>query len=168
MPSSSVLDRILSTILDLAEQQLQDEGRVAPVLILAGPYGEALIRLEGDPGEDRDETLDKAALMAIAFAAEACAWVFETTLWTPAGISRVIAATGQHLEGAATALVEIGADGQLDRITSPLESTIDADGPSRLASLLRDDGSTESQSLEAWRQLEAMGVSLSDARRPIH
>ncbi len=138
------------------------------VLILAGPYGEALVRLDGDPGEDRDETLDKAALMAIAFAAEACAWVFEATLWTPAGSRRVIAAAGQHLEGAATALVEIDADGTLRRIKSPLEATIDADSPSRLARLLRDDHSSESQSLEAWRQLEAMGVSLSDARRAIH
>lgn len=167
MPSSPVLDRILSTILDLAEQQLGAEGRVAPVLILAGPYGEALVRLDGDPGEDRDQTLDKAALMAIAFAAEACAWVFETTLWTTDGTRRVIAAAGQHLDGAAMALVEVTPDG-LRRIATPLEASLDADHPSRLGRLLRDDRSTERESMEAWRQLEAMGVSMADARRAVH
>lgn len=167
MPSIPVLDRILSTILGLAEQQLQDEGRVAPVLILAGPYGEALVRLDGDPGEDRDQTLDKAALMAIAFAAEACAWVFEATLWTPEGTRRVIAAAGEHLEGAAMAMVEITSDG-FQRIETPLDASINADRPSRLGRLLRDDQSTERESMEAWRQLEAMGVSMADARRAVH
>lgn len=164
MPSSSVLDRILSTILDLAEQQLEDEGRVAPVLILAGPHGEALVRLDI---EEREATLEKAELMATAFAAEACAWVFETTLWTPAGTRRVIAASGEHRGGAAMALVEIIPDG-FRRIATPLEAAVRADIPSRLSMLLRDEDAPDRDSVEAWRQLEALGVTMAEARRPVH
>lgn len=162
MPSSSVLDRILSTILDLAESQLEAEGAVAPVLILAGPYGEALVGLDA---EDRNATLDKAELMATAFAAEACAWVFETDLWTARGTRRVIVASGEHPGGSAMAMVEIIPDG-FCRIATPLDAAACADIPSRLSTLLRDEDAGES--VEAWRRLEAMGVTMADARRAIH
>jgi hypothetical protein len=169
--SWSLLERLFVNAFGLAEQHLRAEGRIVPMLCLAGPGGEAVLRLDLTPATDREELTAKAQLMATALAAEACVWLFESRLSRlGAPSSPVVAALGEDRVGGATALAEVTGAAEasrLRRIATPLAATAAADLPSPLARYIHRD-SRDNDPAEAWRRLEAMGVNRSDGRRPPH
>jgi hypothetical protein len=169
--SVSIVERILSNAFDLAEQHLRAEGRIAPMLYLSGPGGEAVLRLDLSPAEVQEQLFAKAGLMATALEADVAAWVFESLIvarMRPA--EPVVVVLIERASGGADAFARIDAESaelSLRRIESPLAASGTADGPTPLARFLRRTGG-ENAAADAWRELEEMGVSRSDGRRPLN
>ncbi len=169
--SMSVLERMFANAFSLAEQHLRAEGRIAPMLYLSGPGGEAVLRLDLADPDEREQPLAKTRLMASALAAEACIWIFEGLLVTPGqGARPSVVALGEDRSEAGAAFAEIDAGSaelRLVRFETPLSAPGAADGERPLARFIhRTEG--ENAAAEAWRELEAMGVNRSDGRRPLH
>jgi hypothetical protein len=169
--SKSVLDGLFVNVLNLAQQHMRAEGRIAPLLYFSGPGGEAVLRLDLTPAADRQQLIAKAKLMATALAAEACVWLFEARLKRRGAPSaKLVAVLGEDRRSSVMVLAEVAEDGdgrRLRRIPTPLAAAAGADAPSPLARFIHRD-SRDNDPAEAWRQLEAMGVNRSDGRRPLH
>ncbi len=172
MTSSAVIDRVVVTALKLAEHHLRAEAPVGPFLVLAGPRGEAVLRIDPSSDSERRQLFAKADLIATALAAEACAWVFVTRIRAPAGPSApVVAVAGEHVGGSVLELaaIEPGDEGPtLRRLASPLGGCASADAASPLRGFVRSPNVSERDAAEAWRQLEAMGITLGETRRALH
>lgn len=170
--SSLLIDRVMATALRLAEQQVGAGAFVNPILVLAGPRGEAVLRLDVGPDGSRGQALAKGELIATALVAEACAWTFPSTLVAP-GASEVpvVVVAGEHLAGSVmvVARADSGPDGEtLAQVATPLALCGAADGPALLRRFLRSPTPSEQDTADAWRQLEAMGVTLGETRRAVH
>jgi hypothetical protein len=170
--SSLLIDRVVATVFKLAEQQLAAGTLTGPLLALAGPRGEAVIRLDLDAPFDDQRTLAKADLIATALKAEACAWAFPASLiGTDGEHLPIVVVAGEHLEGGfmTFAAPALGADGpHLRPLAHPLAACASADAPGILRRLLRSHVASDSDTAEAWRRLEAMGVTLGETRRAVH
>lgn len=169
--SMSVLERMFANAFSLAEQHLRAEGRIAQMLYLSGPGGEAVLRLDTSTSAENDELAAKTRLMASALAAEACIWIFEGLLVAPGqGARPSVVALGEDRSAAGAAFAEVDAESsepRLVRFETPLSAPGAADGARPLARFIhRAEG--ENAAAEAWRELEAMGVNRSDGRRPLH
>jgi hypothetical protein len=166
-----VIDRVVVTALKLAEHHLRAEAPVGPFLILAGPRGEAVLRVDTASESERRQLFAKADLIATALAAEACAWVCTTRLLTSGAATPVVAVAGEHVGGSVLALagIEPGDEGPtLRRLASPLDACRSADAPSPLRGFIRSPNVSERDAAEAWRRLEAMGITLGETRRALH
>lgn len=168
---NTVTDLMVANALGLAEQHLRAEGRIVPMFYFSGPGGEAVLRLDLTPEKDRADLFQKARLMAAALAAEACAWVCEARLEEPGEPAQSFVAIFCESRGGDAALFAhangTGADACLVPFDSPLTRTAGGDGPSPLSAYIHR-AAGESDPGEAWRRLEAMGVSRSDSRRALN
>jgi hypothetical protein len=140
------------------------------MLSFSGPNGEAVLRIDPAPSAETRDLIRKAKLMATALAAEACVWIFEASLETAGGgRQRVVAALGEDRGGSRMLLAAIeDADGpRLRRVATRLDPAAGTDRAPPLRHFIRRD-QRDNDPLEAWRRLEAMGVNLTDSRRPLH
>jgi hypothetical protein len=78
-----------------------------------------------------------------------------------------VAALGEDPDGGAMRLAAIGPGPRLRRIATRLDPAAGGDSAPPLRRFIRRD-QRDNDPLEAWRRLEAMGVNLSDSRRPLH
>jgi hypothetical protein len=168
--SSPLIDRVVATAYRIAEQQVGAGAFVDPILVLAGPRGEAVLRLDAGSDGSREPALAKGDLIATALVAEACAWTFLATLATPGSPEvPVVVVAGEHLAGGTMLIATFGGGAErLTLVPTPLALRGAADIPMPLRRFLRSPSPSAQATADAWRQLEAMGVTLGETRRAVH
>jgi len=152
----------------MVEDRLRLGLAVEPIVVLDGAWGSAVVRIVFEDGVVAERSIQKAGLMATAFEASTCLVVLPVLHWTSgASIKEAVLILRATSTASAATLWSVSASrlvplGDLVTPAVPL-----SDLEAEFAGLLPVSRS-ERDRVMAWRQLEALGVSIDRHERIMH
>jgi len=160
---------LINRVRAIVEGNYRTEGGFAPLLMLDGPNGSAVLRLDRT-----DHTLppEKARLMALALRAESCVLAVDSTLCFSGGVTlQVVVLLSSGREGCGMAIFaprRLSGRDELGRVRTPMTGSLPAEVLDRFAHDLLPKSTQTGDVDQAWVSLEEMGVTIARTGRQLH
>ncbi len=158
---------LVARVCRIAASNFQAARAFAPLLVLDGPNGSAVLRYDLT---DRDALQDKARLMALALQAQTCVVAAEAALRFSGGVAlRVVLLLIEGRDGCRLDLFaprRIAGQVELTEVATRLAGHVPVDVLDRLVHDVLPRSAKAGDVDRAWGRLEKMGVTIMrDARR---
>jgi hypothetical protein len=160
---------LINRVRAIVERSYSAEGGFAPLLVLDGPNGSAVLRLDRT---DHALPPEKARLMALALRADSCILAVDSTLCFSGGVTRhVIALLSKGREGCGITLFaprRRGGHVELGHVRTPMTGSLPDDVLDRFVHDIFPKSTQGGTVDQAWGSLEKMGVTIARIGRQLH